>query len=110
MAKQMLSLPMGPHFAGTADYCNFSIQVESVMQTQKSNRNSFGCLLSCQWLLAGGVAERWWWDGLSSEATGSLVNFHCGNGLRIDAPVRIGGGRGSLDIGNDVLVGIGHKS
>lgn len=78
------------------------------MQTKKSNRYSFWLFSKlsmvvwrwwCRW-------RRWWWEGLFRiEATGSLVNFHCGNGLRIDAPIRIGGGRGTLDIGNDVWLG-----
>lgn len=79
-----------------------------MMQTQKSN------CTSCRWLakLTMVIWRRWcrwrrlWWEGIFRiEATGSLVNFHCGNGLRIDAPVRIGSRGGTLNIGNDVWLG-----
>lgn len=39
------------------------------------------------------------------EATATLMDIHYGNRVRIDAPVRIGGGKGTLRIGNDVWLG-----
>ena len=39
------------------------------------------------------------------EATGSLANFDCSDGLRIDVPVTIGTRGGTLKIGNDVWLG-----
>ena len=78
------------------------------MLTQKSN------CVSCRWLakLAMAIWRRWcrwrrrWWEVLFRiEAVGSLVKFHYGNKVRIDAPVRVRGGRGTLDVGNDVWLG-----
>ncbi len=78
------------------------------MQVQQTNRTSF-------WYLAKALMVVWrrWcrlrriWRDLffRIEATASLNAFHCGNGLRIDAPVRIGIRGGALDIGNDVWLG-----
>jgi maltose O-acetyltransferase len=67
------------------------------------------------WVLAKlsmAVWRRWyrwkirWWEVLFRiEATGSLVIFHCGKEVRIDAPVSVRGGRGTLEIGNNVWLG-----
>lgn len=38
-------------------------------------------------------------------ALGTLSSFHCGDDVRIYVPVRVGGGKGSLDIGGGVWLG-----
>lgn len=78
------------------------------MHSQKANRTVFWFLAKVSMV----VWRRWrrwrsrWWDLLFRiEATGSLADFDCGDGLRIDVPVTIGTRGGTLQIGNDVWLG-----
>ncbi len=49
--------------------------------------------------------RRWWELLFRIEATGTLDNFRCSKRVRIDAPIRIGGGKGTLNIENNVWLG-----
>ena len=49
---------------------------------------------------------RFWWKlGFFLEASGSLGSFRCGRELSLDAPVRVGSGKGSLQIADRVWLG-----
>jgi len=79
-----------------------------LVQEQKSDRVSFrwlAKLLVAIWDRRNPWRRRWRKVLFRIEATGRLANFHCGNGVRLDVPVRIGGGSGTLGIGNDVWLG-----
>lgn len=78
------------------------------MQSKKSNSVFFGVLAKLfmafwrRWYL---LRRRGWEILFRIEATGILDNFTYGVGVRIDAPIRIGGGKGTLNIGNEVWLG-----
>lgn len=78
------------------------------MHADKSNRGLFWYFAKTLMVIRRNL-HRWrrrlWLFLLRVEATGSLHEFRVGHGLRIDAPIRIGGGKGTLKIAHDVWLG-----